>query len=312
MTDPVRPVADSAEWWRQIAQRLAIDAFDLRAALDGLVGDFIKATEHEGATDCKKYPSYPKALLALNNPLAAAPVPCAASPADPWQPIETAPRNAEVFFWIVPKTPEESYTDSSGKPIVGDFQPFLHRGKFKTWGGLSKATHWMPLPTPPRATGEGARDEGRAMVSVQSSVDRSGGATDSTRAVVASDRPTPARDETGQALPLQQLRGGPENADAAPVAVSLDPHRLLKELIAEMRDRANYDFNFTQRAKDLSLAWVAKLEDVLARLRGEATVRPERAEYECGNVYHDRNAGQSCPFCGKPKVSKSATVRVEE
>jgi hypothetical protein len=86
MTDPVRPVADSAEWWRQIAQRLAIDAFDLRAALDGLVGDFIKATEHEGATDCKKYPSYPKALLALNNPLAAAPVPCAASPDDKQKP----------------------------------------------------------------------------------------------------------------------------------------------------------------------------------------------------------------------------------
>lgn len=70
-----KPAPDSADWWKQIAQRLAIESFDLRRALDGVVNDFLKATEHEGATDCKKYPGYTQALLALgkqrpDNPMA--------------------------------------------------------------------------------------------------------------------------------------------------------------------------------------------------------------------------------------------------
>lgn len=68
-----------------------------------------------------------------------------------WQPIETAPRDEEAFFWVVPKTPEEAYVNTAGDPIFGTFRPYLHRGKFKSWSSLSKATHWMPLPDPPVA-----------------------------------------------------------------------------------------------------------------------------------------------------------------
>lgn len=67
----------------------------------------------------------------------------------PWQPIETAPRDEQVFFWVVTRTAEESYCDSSGKPIVSKHEPYLHQGKLKSWGATSKATHWMPIPKDP-------------------------------------------------------------------------------------------------------------------------------------------------------------------
>ena len=68
-----------------------------------------------------------------------------------WQPIETCNCSIhdELFFWIVPKTADETYRDTSGNPIVATFSGYIHRGKLRTWGGLSKATHWMPLPSPP-------------------------------------------------------------------------------------------------------------------------------------------------------------------
>ncbi len=73
-----------------------------------------------------------------------------------WQPIATLPdREMVCFFCIVPKTPEESYCNTSGDPIFGTFKPFLHRGKHGTWSSLSKATHWHPdlqLPAPPDDT----------------------------------------------------------------------------------------------------------------------------------------------------------------
>lgn len=66
-----------------------------------------------------------------------------------WQPIETAPKEEEVFFWVVPKTAGESYCNTSGAPIFSTHPPRLHRGKFKTWSSLEKATHWMPMPPSP-------------------------------------------------------------------------------------------------------------------------------------------------------------------
>lgn len=69
-----------------------------------------------------------------------------------WREIETAPRDCVALFWVVPKEPAESYCDTSGKPIVAKFEPYLHRGRFGTWSALSKATHWMPareIPAPP-------------------------------------------------------------------------------------------------------------------------------------------------------------------
>jgi hypothetical protein len=76
--------------------------------------------------------------------------PSAAPP--PWQPIETlhvGKRDTELFFWCVPKTAEETYRNSSGEPIVSTAAPYLHRGRYKSWGSLSKATHWLPLPPAP-------------------------------------------------------------------------------------------------------------------------------------------------------------------
>lgn len=61
-----------------------------------------------------------------------------------WQSIETAPKNTYIFMRIVPKLPEESYQDTSGNPIVANFEPYVMRGQLGWWGGLSKATHWYP------------------------------------------------------------------------------------------------------------------------------------------------------------------------
>lgn len=66
-----------------------------------------------------------------------------------WQPIETAPKDEDVDFWIVPLTPEESFVDSSGNSIFSAGPPRRHTGRLRSWGSLYKATHWMPLPQPP-------------------------------------------------------------------------------------------------------------------------------------------------------------------
>lgn len=67
-----------------------------------------------------------------------------------WQPIATAPKSGPALFWIVPKTAEESYVNSSGDPIVAQFEPYLYHGNYGWWSSLSKATHWMSLPEAPR------------------------------------------------------------------------------------------------------------------------------------------------------------------
>jgi hypothetical protein len=141
--------------------------------------------------------------------------------------------------------------------------------KKSTWSAQAWCQWFVQLvDAQPRATGEGARDEQRAMVSVQSPVDRSGSASDSASAAVAGDRAALARDEAGQTLPLQQLRGSPENAaDAAPVAVSLG----LPEALAAFIDVYGVVFDEDDEVM---------LQAVLARLRGEATVRPEVNRFE--------------------------------
>src|SRR5262245_27768620 len=58
----------------------------------------------------------------------------AAGSAQVWQPIETFHSNDEADFWIVPKTPEESYGDTSGNSIfIPKHRGRLHRGKYRTW-----------------------------------------------------------------------------------------------------------------------------------------------------------------------------------
>ena len=66
-----------------------------------------------------------------------------------WQPIVTAPQEEPVLFWVVPKTADEAFVNSRGDPIVGVFAPYIFFGRFECWSSLSKATHWMPLPSPP-------------------------------------------------------------------------------------------------------------------------------------------------------------------
>lgn len=79
-------------------------------------------------------------------------------PSTDWQPIETCPdHDAQLFYWVVTKTPAESPVDSSGKSIYGGGKPRLHRGKYGTWSALNKATHWRPMiqgPIPPSPTPE--------------------------------------------------------------------------------------------------------------------------------------------------------------
>ena len=64
-----------------------------------------------------------------------------------WQPIETAPKDREVLFWVVPLSAEETYRDTSGNPITSGAQPRVMFCRFGHWSSLSKATHWADVPT---------------------------------------------------------------------------------------------------------------------------------------------------------------------
>jgi hypothetical protein len=73
--------------------------------------------------------------------------------AQAWQPIATAPTDGEALFWVVPKTAEEAYGDTSGVPIVAEsLTPRLMLGFYGQWSSLEKALWWMPLPTTPEET----------------------------------------------------------------------------------------------------------------------------------------------------------------
>lgn len=58
-------------------------------------------------------------------------------------------KEERLWYWVVPKTAEEAYRDSSDNPIIAKFEPHRHEGKWGTWSGLSKPTHWVRLPAPP-------------------------------------------------------------------------------------------------------------------------------------------------------------------
>lgn len=93
-------------------------------------------------------------IAALSPDVVLALVAAARERAQTWRECNCAtPPAGEVFFWIVPKTADETYLDTSGRPIVSTHAPYLHRGQWGSWGALSKATHWMPLPEPPPAAG---------------------------------------------------------------------------------------------------------------------------------------------------------------
>lgn len=78
----------------------------------------------------------------------------AALPVEPagWQPIATVPRaDIEYWFWVRPKREDESYTNSSGDPIVSTHQPYARHCKYKCWSALETADWWQPfcVPAPP-------------------------------------------------------------------------------------------------------------------------------------------------------------------
>lgn len=82
-----------------------------------------------------------------------------AAETDDWQPISTPPdEKAKCLFWVVPLEAHEAYTSSNGKPIVANFLPHVHMGLYRSWSALSKATHWMPLPSSPNQTDTTNRD----------------------------------------------------------------------------------------------------------------------------------------------------------
>lgn len=71
---------------------------------------------------------------------------------EPWRPIGSAPKDEVCLFWVVPKTADETYRDTSGNPILAKSKPSMRECKYGEWGSLMKATHWHPrlaLPTPP-------------------------------------------------------------------------------------------------------------------------------------------------------------------
>lgn len=72
-----------------------------------------------------------------------------------WQPIETAPKEREVFFWLVPKTEDESYTDTSGRAIVANCKPYWKFARYGGWSSTMKAVLWREdLAAPPAAAPE--------------------------------------------------------------------------------------------------------------------------------------------------------------
>lgn len=61
-----------------------------------------------------------------------------------WKPIETAPSRAFVDIWVKAKRKGES-TRFCNMLLLEDGTWFGARSLYPT----DKATHWMPLPTPP-------------------------------------------------------------------------------------------------------------------------------------------------------------------
>jgi hypothetical protein len=207
---------------------------------------------------------------AIDRLRAAAPVPCAASPAD----TEEAALRRMV-----------ATVEAEAPTLTGSV----------TWNALQHILFdWLRL----RATGEGARDamdESRGMRQPDQSVtrrdDRGAGGSGLGSDGRHLDTPAHARtistqpfDPNNNAVRLDQAGYAPE-AETAPLAVSLDPHRLLTvdEFRREVHDKIGVVFNgcnavlthreiVRRQCEDFLVEQYARL----ARLRGEAAVRPER------------------------------------
>ena len=74
-----------------------------------------------------------------------------------WVSVTANPPNKEarLFYWVVPKLPEESPHDSSGNPIICKGQkPGRHEGVWGTWSNLEKPVYWQHLPPKPTGVNE--------------------------------------------------------------------------------------------------------------------------------------------------------------
>lgn len=69
-----------------------------------------------------------------------------------WQPMTTAPKDREVFWWLRPKTAEETYRDTSGKPILAKTEPRVLYGLHGRWSCLLVAEGWYDPAIPPLPT----------------------------------------------------------------------------------------------------------------------------------------------------------------
>jgi hypothetical protein len=111
--------------------------------------DRVNARIPSSVTPSTRIEIHPSEWLRLADALRPAQPPCV------WQPIETAPRDREVLFWIVPLSPEETYTDTSGNPIVSNAPPHLLLCRYGRWSSISKASHWADVPRAPVTKSEG-------------------------------------------------------------------------------------------------------------------------------------------------------------
>jgi hypothetical protein len=272
MTDPVRPVAPREDELRQL-----IAVWQARATVwSGQKRG--KATTLRLCAD------------ELESLLAAAPVPCAASLADP--------RVADLLADL--RTVESVYQ----KDRVAHVYASTIEKIFDKW-------LYDDEPDPPRATGEGARDAQKTSQEMPHVHSGPSDADHVARWVVGNDA---VRDLQAGDDRAGQDETAPSDRQAAPVAVSLDPHLWIHARIDDLKDSAIAGF------KNHDARLIA-LETELARLRGEATVRPvDRFEVidETGRLLTRKPVNVELSYQDDGRTLKvflkraPATVRVEE
>ena len=59
------------------------------------------------------------------------------------------PEDLKAWWWLVPKLPEECPHNTSGKPIVANFDPYMEVKIYGHWSCLSKPKYWQHIPDPP-------------------------------------------------------------------------------------------------------------------------------------------------------------------
>jgi hypothetical protein len=246
MTDPVIPVAPRAtEILREVdSYRATIrTAFEEAFALSKLEGSLSAAWERSEARQVDAAFALTRIGVGaiVRELLAAAPVPWA----DPWQPIETAPKDTPVLVALIRDGKVMRVSDAKRNSV----------GFYSINGGIAChwRTHWMPMP---RATGEGDGHQqtietpppttGEVWGKTTASADSWAIGIGSSQAATVAPRRDPS-------------------AEAAPVAVSLG----LPEALAAFIDVYGVVFDEDD---------VVMLQAVLARLRGEATVRLSGAQ----------------------------------